>query len=166
MGEGMEATTWTPVMYRSDGAWIGILPDGRLGVGVELEARASLVGSGFIPMWPYLGRDFSATLTEFTLAWAQLGHGGVSTPERLLELTVESAWRSGRSYWMWSALPWALDILGHEGFDQGAVQGLLRAMAASDDVPQDCETALAAAVKGLDDDGDGALRHADDRAPV
>lgn len=135
MGDGARAATWTPVLERTHGAWIGIMSDGRIGVGVETEERASLADSGFVPMWPYLERDLTATLAEFTRAWGRLGHGGVPTPERLLELTVETAWRSRRSHWSELAALWALDMRGREGFDQGALRSLLREMAASDGAP-------------------------------
>ncbi|RKN22126.1 hypothetical protein D7147_05265 [Micromonospora musae] len=123
---------WKPVVYRGDGAWIGIMPDGRLGVGVESEGRATLTGSGFVPMWPYLERDLPAVLAELSRAWADLGQGGVSSPEELFELTVESAWKSGRSYWMQLAAPWAIEMSRRDGFDQDVVLRLLAEMAASD----------------------------------
>ena len=76
-------SNWTPVVYRGDGAWIGIMPDGRIGVGVESEGRAALVSSGFVPMWPYLERDLTESLAEFSLSWGQLSQGGVSAPESM-----------------------------------------------------------------------------------
>jgi hypothetical protein len=48
-GIGDETTVWNPVVYRSDGAWIGVMPDGRIGVGVEEEGRAALETTGFVP---------------------------------------------------------------------------------------------------------------------
>ena len=112
-------------MYRGDGAWIGILSDGRFGVGVEPQARASLAGSGFVPLWPYLERDLSVVLAEFSGCWAELGQGGISTPVRLVELTVESAWKSRRTYWMELAAEWAVAMSHRENFDQGMVRRLL-----------------------------------------
>ncbi|MFF9158011.1 hypothetical protein ACF1AB_37955 [Streptomyces sp. NPDC014846] len=129
---------WTPLVYRGDGAWIGIMPDGRIGVGVESEGRSTLEGSGFVPMWPYLERDLSASLVEFSRSWTQLGQGGVSTPERLLELTVKSAWNSGRSYWMQLAAPWAIEMFRRPNFDQELVRELLSEMGPS--VPDEPST--------------------------
>ncbi|MFF1834218.1 hypothetical protein ACFVXE_08435 [Streptomyces sp. NPDC058231] len=119
-------------MYRGDGAWIGIMPDGRIGVGVELEGRATLERSGFVPMWPYLERDLSACLSEFSRAWESLAEGGVSTPEKLMELTIESAWNSGRSYWMQLAVPWTIEMAQQKNFDQKFIQELLDGMANSE----------------------------------
>lgn len=120
------------MVYRGDGAWIGVMPDGRIGVGVESEGRSSLVGSGFVPMWPYLERDLSACLADFSRSWEHLGQGGVPTPEKLIELTVETAWKSGRSYWMELAANWAIEMVRQEGFDQEATRILLLEMAASE----------------------------------
>jgi hypothetical protein len=108
------------------------MSEGLIGVGVESEGRASLVGSGFVPMWPYLERELSGVLAEFTNSWLALGQGGISTPERLIELTVESAWKSGRSYWMQLAAPWAIEMSRREGFARGVVLELLREMVASE----------------------------------
>lgn len=123
---------WTPVVYRGDGAWIGVMPDGRIGVGVESEGRSSLEGSGFVPMWPYLEHDLSACLAEFSRSWDYLGQGGVPTPEKLIELTVATAWKSGRSYWMELAANWAIEMVRREDFDQEATRMLLLEMAASE----------------------------------
>lgn len=125
-------SNWTPVVDRGDGAWIGIMPDGRIGVGVDSEGRATLVSSGFVPMWPYLERDLPESLAEYARSWEQLSRGGVSTPERLIELTVESAWRSGRSYWMQLAAPWVIEMSRREDFDQDVVRGILREMETSE----------------------------------
>jgi hypothetical protein len=129
---GVRMTSWNPVVYRGDGAWIGIMPDGLIGVGVESEGRASLVGSGFVPMWPYLESGFSSALAALSDRWPDLGGGGIPTPERLIELTVESAWKSGRSYWMQLAAPWAIDMSRRDGFRRGVVLELLREMAGSE----------------------------------
>ncbi|GHE73643.1 hypothetical protein GCM10018785_47210 [Streptomyces longispororuber] len=124
--------SWTPVVYRGDGAWIGVMPDGRIGVGVESEGRSSLEGSGFVPMWPFLERDLSTCLATFSGSWERLGQGGVRTPERLVELTVETAWKSGRSYWMELAAIWAIEMVGRKEFDHEATRVLLREMAMSE----------------------------------
>ena len=123
---------WIPVLYRGDGAWIGIMPDGLIGVGVESEGRASLVASGFIPMWPYMERDISEALDEFLQSWGPLSQGGISSPEKLIELTVESAWKSGRSYWMELSASWALEMSRRKGFDRKLVRMLLSEMAISE----------------------------------
>lgn len=126
---------WIPVLYRGDGAWIGVMPNGRIGVGIESEGRASLVGSGFVPMWPYMERDLMSSLAEFESVWAQLERGGVSTPERLLELTVESAWSSRRSYWVELAALWVIEMRRQGGFDEDLVAGLIDEVASSSTMP-------------------------------
>ncbi|WP_285490135.1 hypothetical protein [Amycolatopsis taiwanensis] len=125
-------TEWTPVVYRGDGAWIGIMPDGRIGVGVELEGRATLEGSGFVPMWPFMERELSVCLGEFSRAWESLNGGGVSTPAKLIELTVGSAWNSGRPYWMQLAVPWVIEMAQQSNFDREFIQNLLGEMVDSE----------------------------------
>ncbi|WP_143035868.1 hypothetical protein [Lentzea fradiae] len=122
-------------MYRGNGAWIGTMPDGRIGVGVESEGRATLEGSGFVPMWPFMERDLSACLDEFSRVWDNFADSGVATPEKLIELTVGSAWKSGRSYWMQVSVSWAVDMAGRPNFDRRFIDGLLLEMAASDALP-------------------------------
>lgn len=140
-------SNWNPVVYRGDGAWIGIMPDGRIGVGVESEGRAALASSGFVAMWPYLERDLPESLAELSRSWAQLDQGGVSTPEQLIELTVKSAWRSGRSYWMQLAAPWVIEMSRREGFDQDVVRGILREMEASEILPVEVQDQARCAIE-------------------
>jgi len=83
-------------------------------------------------MWPYLERDLSACLADFSRSWEFLGQGGVPTPEKLIELTVEAAWKSGRPYWMELAAIWAIEMIRREGFSQEAARMLLLEMAASE----------------------------------
>ncbi|WP_405407477.1 hypothetical protein [Streptomyces decoyicus] len=127
-GRGVEMGKWTPVVYRGKGAWIGIMPDGRIGVGVELEGRATLEGSGFVPMWPFLERDFSECLGEFSRSWESIKDGGISTPEKLIELTVASAWNSGRQYWMRLSAPWVIEMAHRPKFDHEFIRELLGGM--------------------------------------
>ncbi|MER7818564.1 hypothetical protein [Streptomyces sp. NPDC096153] len=119
---------WIPVVYRGDGAWIGIMPDGALGVGVETEGRATLEGSDFAPMWPFLERNVSDCLAKFSRTWESLEEGGVPTPEKLIELTVRSAWMSGRPYWMRLAVPWVVDMADRSGFDPRFMREMLGEM--------------------------------------
>lgn len=86
-------------------------------------------------MWPYLERNLSACLADFSRSWKHLSQGGIPTPEKLIELTVETAWKSGRSYWMELAANWAIDMVRQEGFDQGTTRMLLLEMAASEALP-------------------------------
>jgi hypothetical protein len=125
---------WVPAVYRSDGAWIGIMPNGMIGVGVEHEGRATLEGSKFVPMWHFLEKELSECLDAFSRAWESLKKGGVSTPERLIELTVESAWNSGRTHWMRLAVPWAIEMAHKENFDRRFVREIVDTMAHSESV--------------------------------
>ncbi|TPQ20143.1 hypothetical protein [Streptomyces sporangiiformans] len=119
---------WTPVVYRGDGAWIGVMPSGEIGVGTEVEGRATLEGSRFIPMWPFLERDFSECLSEFSRLGESPARGGTPPPEKLIELTVGSAWKSGRPYWMRLAVPWAIEMVQRSEFDSEAMGNLLGEM--------------------------------------
>ncbi|WP_405058264.1 hypothetical protein OG474_36765 [Kribbella sp. NBC_01505] len=108
---------WVPLVYRSDSAWIGVMPDGQIGSGVEGEGRASLKQSNFIAMWPFMERDLSECLDRFTKVWAQFGGVDVPTPQKLAELTVETAWGSGRQYWMRCAAGWVLQMAERMDFE-------------------------------------------------
>ncbi|WP_154814482.1 hypothetical protein [Actinophytocola xinjiangensis] len=132
---GVNMTEWNPVLYRGNGAWIGIMPDGRIGVGTESEGRASLVDAKFVPMWPYLEQDLSRVLAEFSRWWLKFDKGGVSTPERLMELTVETAWRSGRLYWMQLAAGWVIEMTRRDEFDQILIQSLVSEIVVRGDLP-------------------------------
>ncbi|MBM7813902.1 hypothetical protein [Saccharothrix algeriensis] len=132
-GRGVDMSGWTPVVYRGDGAWIGVMSGGRIGVGVEPEGRATLVGSGFVPMWPFMEGKLSACLDAFSRVWESFDGCDVSTPEELIESTVASAWASGRSYWMELAVPWVIEMAQARegGFDRKLVHELLDGMAES-----------------------------------
>lgn len=116
---------WVPVIYRGDGAWIGVMPSGEIGVGIEVEGRATLEGSRFIPMWPFLERDFSECLSEISRLGESLTKGGTPTPKKIIELTVVSAWKSGRPYWMRRSVPWAIEMVQRPDFDTEAVGEML-----------------------------------------
>lgn len=142
----VDAPEWNPVVYRGGGAWIGIMPGGLIGVGVELEGRATLDASGFIPMWPFMEHDLSTCLREFSRAWEALSGGGVPTPERLLELTVASAWNSGRAYWMLLAVPWTIEMARLPRFSREFTGELLGRMARSRVVDADLRKRVKRAV--------------------
>ncbi len=79
-------------------------------------------------MWPFLEQPLSKYLEEFSHEWCAFKKGGVATPEKLMELTVESAWNSGRPYWMRLAVPWAIEMTHGENFDSGFVREILNEM--------------------------------------
>jgi hypothetical protein len=122
---------WIPVIHRGDGAWIGIMPGGKIGVGVEMEARDTLEHSRFVPMWPFMEQDFTESLEKFANAWPSLGRGGVATPEKLFEMTVRSAWASGRPYWMRLSAAWAADMAQTRNFDTMFLSEFLAKMSRS-----------------------------------
>ncbi|MCE6994366.1 hypothetical protein LZG04_06000 [Saccharothrix sp. S26] len=137
---------WSPVVYRSDGAWIGVLPSGELGVGVEQEGRASLRGSGFVPMWPFLEQGLAECLEKFTEAWESLGGTDISTPAELLELTAGSAWKSSRAYWKNLAAKWIAEMAGRPEFAGGSVKSIGAEVVGSGVLDRDVEERLKSAL--------------------
>lgn len=101
---------WKPVLYRSNGAWIGRMPDGRLGVGTETEARASIADAKLIPMWPFMERPLQTCLDDFSACWAELATQEYSTPLELLSSTLTSAQQSHSPYWRHLAESWLLQM--------------------------------------------------------
>jgi hypothetical protein len=91
---------WVPVMKTSYDSWLGVMPDGRLGVGKYDEGRVSLEESNWVVAWPLLGLDLERCLAELQNSWPALGDHGVPNPERFVELLAGSACRRGRPYWM------------------------------------------------------------------
>jgi hypothetical protein len=137
---------WVPVVDRGDGAWIGIMPTGEIGAGVELEARAALEPSRFVPMWPFMEQDLAESLEKFTRAWGSLCRGGVATPEKLLEMTVRTAWASGRPYWMRLSAAWAAEMAESQHFDHRFLSELLVKMSRSTTVAQPLREQLISAL--------------------
>lgn len=123
---------WIPVVPRSDGAWIGIMPDGEIGVGVESEGRASLKSSSFIPMWPFLERPLDEFAELFTRSWDAFAGREPATPEKLVEATVSSAWSSGRGYWMKLAAERVLEMRKRSAFGAGFLVTMIDEMAESE----------------------------------
>ncbi len=136
-------SNWAPVVYRGDGAWIGLMPGGKLGVGVETEGRATLEDSNFVPMWPFMERDLSECLQAFSGVWQRLDGAGVATPQRLIELTAETAWNSGREYWMWLSVAWVVQMAAMPAFDPQRVRDtaarMLELTAATLDLKRDLQ---------------------------
>ncbi|WP_439678209.1 hypothetical protein [Embleya sp. MST-111070] len=147
---GEDLATWRPVLPRGNGAWIGILVSGRIGVGVAGEGRASLEGSGFVPMWPFMERGLSECLGEFRGRWDVLADGGIASPERLFELTVSSAVESRRPYWMQAAASWLVEMQATPGFDRALVHTLIRRLSASPEMSQQWRHRLRKALKGTE----------------
>jgi hypothetical protein len=106
---------WTPVLYRSDGAWIGRMPDGRLGVGTETQARASIADAKLIPMWPFMEQPLQTCLDDFSACWAELATLEYSTPLELLSRTMTSAQQSNSPYWRHLAESWLVQMAAIDG---------------------------------------------------
>jgi hypothetical protein len=123
---------WVPLVHRGDGAWMGAMPDGRIGSGVEAEGRASLEESHFIAMWPFMEHDLSECLGSFRRVWTEFVGDRVSSPERLIELTVETSWGSGRPYWMRCSAGWVVQMAGRTEFDPRTVRRTAAVMLRSD----------------------------------
>ncbi|MGW1917248.1 hypothetical protein ACWCQS_42920 [Streptomyces sp. NPDC002076] len=128
---------WTPVLRSSYDSWLGVMPNGMLGVGKVDEGRATLEGSGYVAMWPFLERNLTECLDDFKGSWHLLGGHGISTPEKLVELTVESAWNRGRPYWMALAVQWLTQMAHMPGFDSRLVSGMLKSAAESETLPSE-----------------------------
>ncbi|WP_157367989.1 hypothetical protein [Alloactinosynnema sp. L-07] len=101
---------WIPILYRGDGAWLGSMPSGVLGIGIESEGRATLVDADFVPMWPFMERPFVDVLTELISCREAIERNGDLAIDELLESTVLTAWRSGRKYWMDLAARWVEEM--------------------------------------------------------
>lgn len=41
---------WRPVLRSSYDSWLGVMPNGKLGVGKEAEGRVTLEGSDYVVM--------------------------------------------------------------------------------------------------------------------
>ncbi|MFF9406871.1 hypothetical protein ACF1B0_15310 [Streptomyces anandii] len=95
----------------------------------------TLEGSGYVVMWPFLERNLAECLDDFTRSWHLLGGHGVSTPEKLIELTVDSACKRKRPYWMALAVQWLAEMAHDPSFDSQLVHRLLRSAAETEALP-------------------------------
>ncbi|MGV9564327.1 hypothetical protein [Streptomyces sp. NPDC003480] len=134
---GLDMGDWTPVLKSSYDSWLGVMPNGMLGVGKADEGRVTLEGSGYVAMWPFLERSLADCLDDFTSSWNLLGGHGVSTPQKLVELTVKSAFRRGRPYWMALAVQWLTQMAQMPGFDSQLVFDMLKSAADSETLPHE-----------------------------
>ncbi|MFF0123371.1 hypothetical protein ACFYP0_25310 [Micromonospora arida] len=100
---------WKPVIYRGDGAWIGRMKSGELGVGTEEEVRASLKAAGLRPMWPFMERGLEEFRAEFGLRWGELRTPEFPKLDQLIAATIGTAWRSGSEYWMILSARWLVE---------------------------------------------------------
>lgn len=128
---------WVPLIYRGDRAWIGAMPGGEIGVGVEAEGRAFLKASGYIPMWPFMERSLSDCLDELHRAWEKIEEGGAPSAESLVEMTVSSAWASGRQYWMQLSASWVVEMAQSSTLDRQFIQEIVGRMSKSEILPSD-----------------------------
>lgn len=103
-------STWKPVVYRGDGAWIGRMASGELGVGTENEERASLKAAGVRPMWPFLEKGMMECCDQFKARWDELRSPDFPTLDALISATIETAWRSGSRYWMLLSVNWLAEV--------------------------------------------------------
>jgi hypothetical protein len=113
-------------------SWLGVMPDGKLGVGKFDEGRVSLETSNFVVAWPLLERDFRDVYMQLSESWGELEGNSIETPEKLMECILSSAWASGRKYWMQLCLPWALRMGQADGFDANLLRAVLSSMSRSE----------------------------------
>ena len=128
---GLAKGSWIPVLESSYDSWLGLMPDGRLGVGKFHEGRVALVDSKFVVAWPFLGRDFSEFRAQLSRNWSELGEGDIEKPELLMQEIVSSAWSSCRPHWMRMCLPWILEMADSVDFDKKFVRAILDSMSKS-----------------------------------
>ncbi|WP_344175109.1 hypothetical protein [Kribbella lupini] len=126
---------WQPLICRGDGAWIGLMPDGQIGVGVEGEARASLQAAGYVPLWPFLENELSECLENLYGVWDRLEGRGFAGPETLVQETVVTAWSSGRPYWMQLSASWVPAMVRRPGFDPNFLREIIAEMSGWDALP-------------------------------
>ncbi|TCM48763.1 hypothetical protein EV648_10327 [Kribbella sp. VKM Ac-2568] len=154
-----EAGTWLPLVYRGDGAWIGVMPGGQVGVGVESEGRATLRDSGYVPLWPFMERGLSEYVRELSRVWVQLEGRGFAGPGAVVELTVSSAWASGRLYWKRLAASWVVEMADRSIFSLELLRDILDKMIGSDALSAELRESLRHAsfkLAGPGDDTDSA----------
>ena len=104
------------------------MTSGKLGVGVELEERASLDGAQMRPMWPFMERDFSSCFDEFLAHWSSLVSRDYPTAEHLFFEVVRSAWSSGSPYWMKLAANWLVQAVDSGNMDPSILRETRRQM--------------------------------------
>ncbi|MEW2507144.1 hypothetical protein ACQPXB_40320 [Amycolatopsis sp. CA-161197] len=124
------------------------MPEGTLGIGTADEARATLERSGYVAMWPFLETSLEACLDEFSRSWHLLGGHGVSSPQRLVELTVASACKRRRPYWMALAVAWLVRMASLPHFDARLVSDLLKLAAETEVLPAALRDQARAALAG------------------
>jgi len=97
-------------------------------------------------MWPYLEQDLSDCLDPFARAWTSFDGVDVTSPEKLVELTVEKAWGSGREYWMRCASTWVSQMAKLPNFGSRTIRDLASRMLSSDYPAPEVKRALEAIV--------------------
>lgn len=115
---------WRPVIERGDGAWIGRMVDGRLGVGVLGEERVSLGQANMVPMWPFMERPLADCLGEFSRHWTDLSPEEFRSPSHLLSTVIGSARRSWSPYWRERAAQWLRQAAEMQGFDSSELESV------------------------------------------
>jgi hypothetical protein len=136
-----EVGQWKPVIYRGDGAWIGRMTSGMIGVGTVDEERSSIVEASLRPMWPFMERDLAECLSEFQPRWTELHSIEHPTLHGLLSETIKTGWQSGSPYWMQRAARWLVQAATLPGFDLDeldSVRTQMRSSKFSHEEPREC----------------------------
>ncbi|BCJ52196.1 hypothetical protein Asp14428_36710 [Actinoplanes sp. NBRC 14428] len=123
---------WRPVIYRGDGAWIGLLASGELGVGTQSEERASLEAAGMRPMWPFMEKSLPECRDQFDSHWSELRTPAFPAIDSLFSVTISTAWNSGSQYWMLRAANWLVEFARTPGFERSILTEVRDEMLMSD----------------------------------
>jgi hypothetical protein len=128
--------SWSPVLDRGDGVWLGIIDGDGLGVGSRESASRRITAGNYLPLWPLLEGGLDETWALVTANWGDLCSSGLESPESLLQLVVSSAIDGDRPYWIELALHWLSRMATIEAFDRSFVEDSLQRVTESSQASQ------------------------------
>ena len=123
--------SWSPVLDRGDGVWLGVIDGDGLGVGSRESVSKRIAVGNYVPLWPLLEGGLDETLASVTMNWGDLSSSGIGSPESLLQLVVRSAIDGDRPYWIGLSMRWLSGMAAIEAFDRSFVEDSLRTVIAS-----------------------------------
>jgi hypothetical protein len=118
--------SWSPVLDRGDGVWLGVIDGNGLGVGTRESVSKRISVGNYVPLWPLLEGGLDETLALVTVNWGDLSASGLDSPESLLQLVVGSAIDGDRPYWTELSVRWLSGMATTESFDRAFVEDSLR----------------------------------------
>ena len=141
---------WNPLLDRGDGVWVGVVDGGLIGVGSRDAVSKTAVGGNYIPLWPLLERDLVEVLSLLAGSWDDFSSSGFDSPECLVQVIVDSAIRSGSSYWIALSLRWLVGMSACEGFSPPDVRNSLIQVVESPHAGQQVRHEARRCIKSLD----------------